>query len=141
MIFEQIIHEKVGILLTSDDESCSGCANNAHNLNSDMLEAIYYGVYDKVGKDAARAFVHMVEDMVDDASVATFLDALKSLETNHWQYQEGLVKPQEQNNNPFGNMMIIGRFLTCHAREARGEVPGIITHLPPERIPRRAHRL
>jgi len=56
-----------------------------------MLEGIYQGIQSDIGTDAAKSFVNMVGDMVDDASATTFLQSLERLEFNQWRYQEGLV--------------------------------------------------
>ncbi len=47
---------------------------------------IYRGIKTEIGGDAAKAFVHMVGEMTDDASATTFLTALKRLERNEWQF-------------------------------------------------------
>lgn len=87
---EEIIDRYTNGKMSSRPGFYAGRGNTTTDLNSQLLEKIYEGIRTEIGQDAAKAFVNMVEHMVDDASATTFLITLKRLEQYEWKYDVSL---------------------------------------------------
>jgi hypothetical protein len=72
----------------------SGRGANASDLNSKMLESIYKSIEDGVSKEAAEAFVQMVED-IPVLSATDFLITLSRFEGNKFVWDKSLLSQQK----------------------------------------------
>jgi hypothetical protein len=71
--------------MSTRPEYYSGRGAITCDLNGKMLEGIYQGIEKEFGKDAAKNFVKMVDD-IKVISATTFLEELYMLFGNNWKY-------------------------------------------------------
>ena len=77
-----------------------------NDLDGTKLANIHQKIQENLGKDAARAFVTMVEN-VKVLSVKKFLESLYALEQNDWRFSEVIQIEIDEKKENYGSMSAV----------------------------------
>lgn len=131
--------------MSTRPEYYSGRGATMSDLNIEILEGIYQEILKEYGKNAAKNYIKMIDD-IKVLSATTFLEELYQLHNNNWKYSKkeqhanGISIPKNENgeydetsavsgmfgiyaamgNNRDDTISIKGGFLRTHGIKSKG---------------------
>jgi hypothetical protein len=117
--------------MSTRPEYYSGRGATISDLDGNILEGIYRGIETDYGKNAAKNFLKMVED-IKVMSATTFLEELYQLFRNDWKYKNkskhasGITVPKDENGeyDIMAGMFGMMAALTSNGRDDTQRIKG-----------------